>query len=120
MANKRTRAPSRTREEWAELIQAWKASGLTAAEFAATHGLKAKALATWRWRLRTGAKSPARRASPKLVQLSVADLVGSGDSGAARWELTTVGGHRLRMLAAVDGAELEMLLGALVPGHGRR
>jgi hypothetical protein len=65
-------------------------------------------------------KQASKTAAPKLVQLSVADLVGSGDRETGRWELTTIDGHRLRMLAPVTGAELELLLGALVRGPGRR
>jgi len=60
------------------------------------------------------------QAPPKLVQLSVADLVGSEDAQSGRWELTTVTGHRLRVLAPVTGAELDLLLGALVRDAGRR
>lgn len=120
MANKRTRGPSRSRDEWTQIVKAWKASGLTAAEFAARHGLKPKALSTWRWRLRTQRQDRSDAALPKLVQLSVADLVGSGDTETGRWELTTITGHRLRVLAPVAGAELELLLKALVRGPGRR
>jgi hypothetical protein len=120
MSNKRTRGPSRTRDEWTQLVKAWNASGLSAAQFATQHGLKAKALSTWRWRLRTQPKQPSNSATPKLVQVSVADLVGSGDTETGRWELTTIDGHRLRMLAPVTGAELELLVGALVRGRGRR
>ena len=121
MANKRTRGPSRSRDEWTQIVKAWKASGLTAAQFAAQHGLKAKALSTWRWRLRTQPQRGSDSAPPpKLVQLSVADLVGSGDTSPGRWELTTVTGHRLRVLAPVAGAELEQLLALLVRDPGRR
>lgn len=119
MAKKRTRGPSRSRDEWTQIVTAWKASGLSASQFAVQHGLKPKALSTWRWRLRT---DPKRRSdgAPKLVQLSIAELVGSGDTGSGRWELTTLAGHRLRVLAPVAGAELDQLLGALVRDPGRR
>lgn len=120
MANKRTRGPSRSRDEWTQIVKAWKASGLTAAQFAAQHGLKPKALSTWRWRLRTQAQGRFDVAPPKLVQLSVAELVGSSDTGNGRWELTTITGHRLRVLTPVASAELELLLGALVRDPGRR
>lgn len=120
MANKHTRGPSRSRDEWTEIVKAWKASGLSAAQFAAQQGLKPKALSTWRWRLRTQPQRRSDAAPPKLVQLSVADLVGSSDTGNGRWELTTIAGHRLRVLAPVTGAELEQLLGALVRDPGRR
>jgi len=120
MSKKRKRAPSRPRGEWVELVSAWKASGLSAAQFAAEHGLEAKALSTWRWRLRTQPKRPSEVATPKLVQVSVADWMGTGDTEAGRWELTTIEGHRLRVLAPVAGAELDTLLRALVRGRGRR
>jgi hypothetical protein len=122
MANKRKRAPSRSRDEWIELVKAWRASGLSAAQFADEHGLKAKALSTWRWRLRTqpGRPSSSAAAAPRLVQVSVADLMGTSDISTGRWELTTIEGHRLRVLAPVAGAELEVLLRALVRGRGRR
>lgn len=120
MSRKRKRAPSRPREEWIELVKAWKASGLSAAQFADEHGLKAKALSTWRWRLRTQPRGPTEAAGPRLVQVSVADLMETGDTSTGRWELTTIEGHRLRVLAPVAGAELEVLLRTLVRAHGRR
>ena len=120
MSNKRTRGPSRSRDEWTRLVKAWKASGLSAAQFADQHGLKAKALSTWRWRLRTQPGRPSEAAAPRLVQVSVADLVGTGDTETGRWELTTIEGHRLRVLAPVGGVELETLLRTLVRGRGRR
>ena len=119
MSRKR-RAASRSRDEWFELVKAWKASGLSAAQFADEHGLTAKALSTWRWRLRTQPRGSSEPAAPRLVQVSVADLMGTGDTSTGRWELTTIEGHRLRVLAPVAGAELEVLLRALVRGRGRR
>ncbi len=53
------------------------ASGLSAAPFADEQGLKAKALSTWRWRLRTQPKRPSE--APGLVQVSV------GPSRNASW-----------------------------------
>jgi hypothetical protein len=120
MSRKRKRALSRSRDEWFELVKAWKASGLSAAQFADEHGLKAKALSTWRWRLRTLPRGSSEPAAPRLVQVSVADLMGTDDTSTGRWELTTIEGHRLRVLAPVAGAELEVLLMALVRGRGRR
>jgi len=120
MSNKRKRAASRSRDEWLALVKAWAASGLSAVQFADKHGLKAKALSTWRWRLRTQPKRRSEPAAPRLVQVSVADLMGTGDTSTGRWELTTIEGHRLRVLTPVADAELEVLLGALVHGRGRR
>lgn len=38
-------------EEWAKRVARWKASGLTAKEFAAKTGVNPSTLAYWRWRL---------------------------------------------------------------------
>lgn len=40
------------REEWANRVQRWKDSGLSAREFESETGLKASALTYWRWRLK--------------------------------------------------------------------
>jgi hypothetical protein len=120
MSKKCKRAPSRTRGEWVEIIKAWKDSGLSAAQFADEQGLQASSLTKWQWRLRKQPKRLSEAGPPHLVQVSVADLMGTGDTSTSRWELTTIQGHRLRVLVPVAGAELEVLLGALVPGRGRR
>ena len=120
MSKKRKRAASRSRGEWVEIIKAWKDSGLSAAQFADEQGLQASSLAKWQWRLRKQPKRPSEAGPPKLVQVSIADLMGAGDTSTGRWELTTIEGHRLRVLAPVAGTELEVLLRALVPGRGRR
>jgi hypothetical protein len=46
VAKKRT-----TRSEWLERVQAWKASGLSAQEFARGKGFTSKVLRWWRWKL---------------------------------------------------------------------
>jgi len=38
-------------EQWAKRVERWKASGLSAKDFAAEAGLKPSTLAYWRWRL---------------------------------------------------------------------
>lgn len=40
-----------SREAWAKRVERWKASGLTAAEFASRHGIAATSLKWWKWRL---------------------------------------------------------------------
>ena len=120
MSKKRKRAASRSRGEWVEIIKAWKASGLSAAQFADEQGLQASSLAKWQWRIRRESKRPSEAGAPRLVQVSVADLMGTGDTSTGRWELTTIEGHRLRVLTPMAGAELDVLLGALVHGRGRR
>ena len=60
-----------TANEWRERVRAWKASGLTAAEFCTERGLKAHQLKTWAWKLgMTSRKGAAPVDAPlRLVKL---------------------------------------------------
>jgi hypothetical protein len=55
-----------TREVWRTRVESWRASGLTAKQFAAEHGIRAGTLVWWSWRLGMKAKQPlaARTKSP--------------------------------------------------------
>jgi hypothetical protein len=67
------------REIWSERVAQWKASGLTAAEFAQRHNVGEASLRWWRWKLGTASKkavtsmtfveipAPVRRAGLELV-----------------------------------------------------
>ena len=47
-----------TREEWTKRVESWRASGLTAKQFAAQHGIRAGTLVWWSWRLGVKARQP--------------------------------------------------------------
>jgi hypothetical protein len=67
-----------SRAEWAMRVERWKASGLTAKEFAAETGLKASTLTFWSWKLRREASGQddqrgaprRRRAKSARVQIT--------------------------------------------------
>jgi transposase len=56
-----------SREVWAERVERWRDSGLTAKEYAAEAGVNAHSLSWWKWRLSSGAtargRAPRRRRS---------------------------------------------------------
>jgi transposase len=44
----------RAASEWAQLVEQWKRSGLTARDFAAQAGINPRTLTWWKWRLKAG------------------------------------------------------------------
>jgi hypothetical protein len=103
------------RAQWAEQVQQWRQSGLTAREFATQAGINAGTLSHWAWRLgRIHGPDNARRAqpkrgagaSPKFVELVAGALEN-------RFELDLGDGRRLRIPAQFDAASLEGVLAIL-------
>lgn len=107
-----------SREDWRRHVRAWKASGLSSAQYAAKSGLNANTLSWWRWRL---AKEPAvaaagarRRSRPALewIELPPAQPSGPIDpvgSGSERIELD-VAGVVVRLPGRFDAESLTRLL----------
>ena len=61
-----------TADQWLERVREWKASGLTASEFSARRGLKAKQLNTWAWKL---GKTSKEEGSPVEAPVQFVKLV---------------------------------------------
>jgi hypothetical protein len=91
-----------TREEWAERVRAWEASGLSCAEFARRAKLHAGTLTWWRWRLATesGGRRRARRrrsdAPLRFVEIPSPETASAAREGERGIELE-VGRVRLRV-----------------------
>lgn len=51
-------------EVWAQRVEQWRASGLTASEFSVAAGIKPQTLMNWAWRLNAEAKRAKQRALP--------------------------------------------------------
>lgn len=97
--------PGRTPSEKLALIRAWRASGLTADEFAAQHGTSGAQLRGWAWKL--GKPRPRRNEVPpiKLVELpAVTDH---------RVELAYPDGRVLRVPSTISPAVLDAFLRAM-------
>ena len=90
--------------EWQSRIAAWRASGQTAAAFAAEHGYTVGTLRWWSSRLR-------RRAAARFVRLvPIASAVASTEI------VLDVGGARVRVARGFDATLLAQVVAALRMG----
>lgn len=98
-----------TGEEWAKRVAAWRASGLTAKQFAAEIGARASTLRWWVWHLGAGGKKAEPRGRRGFVEV-VAPWSGARAASEA-FELELRSGDRLRIPSSFDGEALRRLLG---------
>jgi len=101
----------RSAREWAHLIRAWKRSGRTAKDFAASEGVSAHSLSWWRWRLRSARIVSGVRLA--RVDVEPEAVVTSDSAGTSSWELVTRRGT-LRVYRGIDEERLRAVLRALV------
>ncbi|WP_437996738.1 IS66 family insertion sequence element accessory protein TnpB [Sorangium sp. So ce185] len=100
-----------TRAEWAERVQRWERSGLSAEQFAQREGYKAKQLYWWRWKLRAdGASQP----SPPSVEaprfLPVHVVADTSPAATEPIEIALPNGRVVRVRPGFDPATLERVL----------
>jgi hypothetical protein len=123
---KRTIRKQRTPAEWRREVAAWKRSGQTAHEYAASRDLNEDTLTWWSWRL----KRQRRHSKPvEPFQLLPANLldddegtVGHGEKAgrtAPRWELQSAAGHTLRVESALSDEQTRIVIEALCGGRKR-
>lgn len=107
------------REVWKQRVEAWKASGLTAKEYAAKAGVDPGTLAHWKWQFGAEARSRAASApSPAFVEVVAASSVGSvgwDSPGRCREpiELVLASGVRIRLPPDFEAAVLRRVLDAV-------
>jgi hypothetical protein len=105
-----------------QLVNAWKKSGQSTADFAAACGVLPGTLAWWRWKL--GSRSPAPAEDLRLVAVEIAPAETTSaipmDTGAPAWEFTTARGETLRVYRGIAPAELAAVLLAMGPSRERR
>jgi hypothetical protein len=94
-----------TKEQWAEQVRKWKASGLTAQQYADREGLNRGTLIWWKSRLRREVSAPT------FIEVTVPTRHPCIDEERIEIELTN--GVRLRVGKAVDAAQLRLVLSAL-------
>jgi hypothetical protein len=102
---------------WAEHVEAWRASGISRAEYCRTHGLSRKTFGWWTWRLDQERPEPSATAAPRFlpVELTEAPLPSPGATGPAdqRIEITLLGGVVVRVGSGFDAAALHRVLTVL-------
>jgi hypothetical protein len=106
------------------LVKAWKASGESAAVFAASRGVAPQTLTWWKWRLSHRAEPPRvdehdERAEMRLVAVQV-EPPRAGAEATAAWEFITGRGDVLRVYAGTVSSELVAVVQAIVSGEERR
>jgi transposase len=105
-----------TRAEWAERVERWEASGLSAAAFAARERLAAKSLVWWRWKLRASPLAPT--ALPlDFLPVRVVSTATARASMTGPIEVVLPNGRIVRVPAGFDEADLERVL-AVASGPG--
>jgi hypothetical protein len=115
-----TAAARRSREQWIAEVERWRASGLGSAEYAAERGLKRGTL-LW-WSCKIGPASSEHTATgeppapvtflPLRVREHRREAVAAA-SDASCIEVVLNNGRRVRVMGAVDIAQLTRVLGAV-------
>jgi transposase len=97
---------TRTSQDWAQDVRAWKRSGLTAKEYAKAHGLSASTLMWWSWRL--------KRDAPHGAQLQLVEVeVEEDGTTALSWEVVSANGHVLRVQGSLSAELAHVVMTAL-------
>ncbi|WP_437508161.1 IS66 family insertion sequence element accessory protein TnpA [Sorangium sp. So ce1099] len=101
-----------TRVEWAERVERWERSGLSAEKFARREGYKPKQLYWWRWKLRADGPSrpspPSSTETPRFLPVHVvADVVPVVPEPI---EIALPNGRVVRVRPGFDPATLERVL----------
>ena len=112
----RAKKPRRqSAREWARLVEAWKKSGETAPDFAASHGVKPGRLTWWKWKLTARTSAPAEDLRLVAVQIAppATDPTTATESTSPAWEIASAHGDVLRVYRGIAPAELAAVLSAL-------
>lgn len=104
------------RAEWQKRVAEWRRSGLTAAQYAESVGVKAETLRHWSWRLKskrtTKAAVSAAKAMSAPASSSLVEVL-SGTSIDTRFELELAGGRRVLVPRGFDADELGRLVATI-------
>ena len=88
----------RTREEWADLVESYARSGLTAAQFAERRGIQRATLAWWSSRLRQGARTTPALVPVRVVASTAPSARGPDEGSAEAIEIQLRGGELIRIV----------------------
>ena len=111
MGDRAKKPRRRSAWEWARLVAAWKQSGKSAADFAATRGVEPGTLTWWKWKLTSRTAAPAE--DLRLVAVEIAPEVTATEITSPAWEITSARGDVLRVYRSIAPAELAAVLSAL-------
>src|SRR4051812_49680649 len=84
------------RSYWVEHIEAWRASGVSRAEYCQAHGLSRKTFGWWTWRLDQERREPLAPETPRFLRVELSEAAvagpGGGDPGGQRIGIALPGG----------------------------
>jgi transposase len=106
------------RAEWTQRIRRWRASGLTAREFAEREGLHERSLTWWKWKLGRAVAEPAVSVPTTFLPVRVVDLSPARASAGDAFEVALPNGRVVRVPPIFDDAALERLLAIVAGGVG--
>ena len=105
------------RSYWVEHIEAWRASGVSRAEYCQAHELSRKTFGWWTWRLDQERREPLTPEAPRFlpVELSEATVAGpeTADPVDQRIEIALPGGVAVRVGRGFDAEALHRVLTVL-------
>lgn len=107
-----------SREVWTKRVERWRASGLTADEFASEVGIKSNTLRHWSWLLdheKRGSRPDAARSarSREVPFVEVVTPAAPGSPSVEPIELVVRDGIRIRVPAAFDADALRRVITAV-------
>lgn len=110
----------RSRADWVKEVKSYRASGLKAAEYAASRGLHAGTLCGWASKLGNGTRTEAEREEPRFLPVRVGDAGGAGahSKRPAEVEVILRNGWRVRVAGELPPKGLVELL-VLLEGEER-
>jgi hypothetical protein len=94
-----------TRETWAKRVASWRASGLTAAEFARKLGVREGTLRWWTWRLGSTRRESTEKAPSPLTFVEMTSV-----ARRAPFAVVLASGTKLVVPSDFDGSALAKLL----------
>lgn len=103
--------PRRSRSDWQALVRDWRASQLSAAQFARRRRLDPRRLRWWAWCLRQAEAAPTPTDLLSFVELPA--TAPRADNDADRVELVLANARRLHFATTIDVDRLARIVAAL-------
>lgn len=111
----RSAARTRKRAEWRKKVAKWERSGLSAAAFGPTIGVKPNTLAWWRRKLLR--ENAAKLVSDEVTLVEVVSMAGASgpvsDVAGGSWELLGPSGHILRVEGGLSAEFAELVVAVM-------
>jgi hypothetical protein len=105
------------RSYWVDHIEAWRASGMSRAEYCQIHGLSRKTFGWWTWRLDQERRASSAREAPRFVPVELTEQASPNldpaDPADERIEIALPGGVAVRVGSGFDAAALHRVLTVL-------